>query len=92
MKGLILYLKPNFEGLTPGCSHTYCAFMMATLLATWFPRYRIVFYIAAGFIGWTRIYLGLHYPTDIIAGALLGYGITRLFSHWINLKLEQAAD
>jgi undecaprenyl-diphosphatase len=57
--------------------------MMATLLALWFPRYRIIFFIAAGFIGWTRIYLGVHYPTDVIAGALLGYGITRIFLQWI---------
>jgi undecaprenyl-diphosphatase len=59
---------------------------MATLLAAWFPRFRFIFYIAAGFIGWTRIYLGLHYPTDVIAGALLGYGITKLFLHYIKLK------
>jgi membrane-associated phospholipid phosphatase len=65
--------------------------MMATLLATWFPRYRILFYIAAGFIGWTRIYLGLHFPTDVIAGGLLGYGITRLFLYRINLRVEKAS-
>jgi undecaprenyl-diphosphatase len=59
--------------------------MMATLLANRFPRYRVIFFIAAAFIGWTRIYLGLHYPTDVIAGALLGYGITKLFLHYSTL-------
>jgi undecaprenyl-diphosphatase len=63
--------------------------MMATLLATWFPKYKLVFFIIAGFIGWTRIYLGLHFPTDVIAGGLLGYGITKLFVHWVDLKLEK---
>jgi undecaprenyl-diphosphatase len=67
-------LDPSFPS-----GHTVYAFMMATLLAYWFPRYRIIFYIIAGFIGWTRIYLGLHYPTDVISGALLGYGITRVY-------------
>jgi len=66
--------------------------MMATLLGHWFPRYRIIFFLLAGFIGWTRIYLGLHYPTDVLVGTLLGYGITRLFVHWIDLRLEKAAD
>ena len=79
-------LDPSFPS-----GHALYAFMMATVLATWFPRYRIIFYIAAGFIGWTRIYLGVHYPTDVIAGGLLGYGITRLFAHWIDLRLEKAA-
>jgi undecaprenyl-diphosphatase len=80
-------LDPSFPS-----AHTLYAFMMATLLAVWFPRYRVIFYIVAGFIGWTRIYLGVHYPTDVLAGALLGYGITRLFVHWIDLRLEKAAD
>ena len=70
-------IDPSF----PSAHATY-AFMMATLLAFWFPRYRILFYALAGFIGWTRIYLYLHYPTDVIAGCLLGYGITRLFILW----------
>jgi len=67
-------LDPSFPS-----AHTAFSFMMATLLARWFPRYRVIFFIVAGFIGWTRIYLGLHYPTDVIVGALLGYGITRVY-------------
>ncbi len=70
-------LDPSFPS-----AHTFCAFMMASLLATWFPKYRWVFFIMAGLIGWTRIYLGLHYPTDVIVGGLLGYGITKLFLHF----------
>jgi undecaprenyl-diphosphatase len=80
-------LDPSFPS-----AHGAFAFMMATVLSHWFPRYRIIFYIAAGFIVWTRIYLGLHYPTDVIAGGLLGYGITRFFLYWIDLRLEKAAD
>jgi len=64
-------------------AHTAFSLMMATLLAAWFPRYRFIFFIIAGFVGWTRIYLGLHYPTDIIVGALLGYGITKIFLQWV---------
>jgi len=67
-------LDPSFPS-----GHALYAFMMATLLSSWFPRYRFIFYGAAGFIGWTRLYLGLHYPTDVMVGALLGYGVTRLF-------------
>jgi undecaprenyl-diphosphatase len=66
-------IDPSFPS-----AHSAYAFMMATLLAHWFPRYRIVFYALAGFIGWTRIYLFLHYPTDVIAGSILGYGVTRI--------------
>jgi undecaprenyl-diphosphatase len=67
-------LDPSFPS-----AHTVYAFMMATLLSARFPRYRALFYVAAGLTGWTRLYLGVHFPTDVVGGALLGYGITRLF-------------
>jgi len=75
-------LDPSFPS-----AHAALSFMMATLLSFWFPRYRIIFYIAAGFIAWTRIYLCVHYPTDVIAGALLGYGLTKVFSFYFPLSL-----
>jgi undecaprenyl-diphosphatase len=80
-------LDPSFPS-----GHAVYALMMATVLGTWFPRYRVIFYIAAGFTAWTRIYLGVHFPTDVIVGGVLGYGITRLFTHWIDLRLEKAVN
>jgi undecaprenyl-diphosphatase len=40
----------------------------------------ILFLYVFLFICFPRIYLGLHYPTDILAGAFLGIGMTMMFS------------
>jgi undecaprenyl-diphosphatase len=49
---------------------------LAVLLARGYPRYRWVIYLMAiilvGAIGLSRLFLGVHYPTDIIAGYAVG--------------------
>lgn len=56
-------------------SHATVAFAMATLLSRYEPRWRILLFILAGLISFSRIYLGVHYPFDVFAGAIIGSGI-----------------
>ena len=86
-KGPEKIFDPSFPS-----AHAVFSFMMAALLSFWFPRYRIIFYISAALIGWTRIYLGVHYPTDVIAGALLGYGMTKLFLKYFPLLVDPVCN
>ncbi|MDX6465152.1 MAG: hypothetical protein QOI27_192, partial [Gaiellaceae bacterium] len=44
----------------------------ATVLASLAPRWRVPFYILAALIAFSRIYNGVHYPTDVLAGSALG--------------------
>jgi len=55
--------------------HTSQAFFMATLLASHFQAgtwVALLLYIMALLVGITRMYVGAHYPRDVLAGAILG--------------------
>jgi undecaprenyl-diphosphatase len=38
-------------------------------------------------VAWSRVYLGVHWPTDVIAGLLLGWGWALLVFHWARPQL-----
>jgi undecaprenyl-diphosphatase len=58
--------------------HSATSFAAATMLAHYAPRYRIAFFALACLIAFSRLYNGVHYPSDVAAGGLLGAAIALL--------------
>jgi len=54
--------------------HTSQAFFLATLLSHYYGLgvYTAAFYMIAALVGLTRIYVGMHYPRDVLGGAMVG--------------------
>ncbi len=68
--------------------HTSIAFATATSLALEYKKWYVVVpaYVWAAGVGYSRLYQGEHYPSDVIAGAVVGAG-SAVLSHWLTAKL-----
>jgi membrane-associated phospholipid phosphatase len=86
IKRLVRRTRPVMEGLpalTPTLSwhsypsaHASTSFAAARVLSEELPA--VTLYVLASTMALSRPYLGVHYPSDVVAGALLGDAIARL--------------
>ena len=78
---VILETDPSFPS-----GHTNGAFTTATTLTLAFPKWYVAVpaYTWAGAVAYSRLHLGVHYPSDILAGAVIGTG-----SAWLSYKANR---
>lgn len=81
-------LKLNSGAFPSG--HTSNIFTTAFLISNYFRfniTWTIIIFVLAGFIALSRMFLGKHYISDIIGGALIGITISTLGSYILSLIL-----
>ena len=62
---------------------------LAMIFSTIYRQYKYIFWGIAGMVIFSRVYIGVHYPSDVIAGWLIGtlYGLL-LVKSWIYFKKD----
>lgn len=82
----ILIAKPTDFSFPSG--HTTASFAVALVIARMFPKkYGVPAVILAALVAFSRLYLGVHYPTDVLAGFLVALAGSTL-SVWLVRKKD----
>ncbi|MCT4657239.1 MAG: phosphatase PAP2 family protein [Cohaesibacter sp.] len=73
-------LSSGFQGFPSG--HSATAGALAIILILLLPRFRWIWLTIAGWIAISRVVVGAHYPSDIVAGFAYGASFTWLLALW----------
>ncbi|AFX99842.1 phosphatase [Bdellovibrio bacteriovorus str. Tiberius] len=91
-QGLDVQVRAPFGGYSFVSNHSTNMFSFASFTAVIFPPAAVPLYTLATVVAYSRVYNGVHFPTDVICGALLGMIFGVLFARLCKLILDRIKE
>lgn len=88
-QGVQVQLRTDkFSGNSFPSNHAANIFAIATIVTLLYPPYFLISFLIAISIAYSRVYVGVHFPSDVVGGAIIGYLVAKIvwsfLGYWVD--------
>jgi len=80
----VILRSPHFGGWSFPSNHALNMFCLYRFISFYYPRMRFYLFSIALIVSFSRVYCGVHYPSDVLSGIFLGSFLGFIFSKLMN--------
>ncbi len=84
---LLVHKGGKYSFVSNHAANMFCA---AAVITYFYSKWKYILFALAAVVAFSRVYVGVHYPGDVIFGGLFGYGIAwGVISLWVIVKMRE---